>query len=280
VPARIDRTIKKLEEQKRKEGRLPQILEFYQRLVEIQYRVGKRTGVPNPRFSDDEISARMEQGKPLVVFEGLAIDWPLLRKTFREIAAVFAEYPELLGTIPEELTGPTADQFITQESAKAWFEGSKLPDTTLTTDDNEALFREIVHASLRPLLISYSAALIDLVKQEKWRRSYCPICGGNPDFGFLDTESGARWLVCARCDAEWLFQRLQCPYCGTTDQKALAYFTDDEGLYRLYVCDKCKRYLKTIDMRQAKSEVLIPLERLYTLDIDKQAREQGYSPSD
>jgi FdhE protein len=280
VPARIDRTIKKLEEQKRKEGRLPQILEFYQRLVEIQYRVGKRTGVPNPRFSDDEISARMEQGKPLVVFEGLAIDWPLLRKTFREIAAVFAEYPELLGTIPEELTGPTADQFITQESAKAWFEGSKLPDTVVTIDDNEALFREIVHASLRPFLISYSAALIDLVKQEEWRRGYCPICGGNPDFGFLDTESGARWLVCSRCDAEWLFQRLQCPYCGTTDQKALAYFTDDEGLYRLYVCDKCKRYLKTIDMRQAKSEVLITLERLYTLDIDKQAREQGYSPSD
>ena len=59
---------------------------------------------------------------------------------------------------------------------------------------------------------------------------------------------------------------------------ALAYFTDDEGLYRLYVCEQCKRYLKAIDLRQAQAEVLLPLERYYTLDLDAQAQEQGYSP--
>ncbi|HEX76609.1 MAG TPA: formate dehydrogenase accessory protein FdhE [Dehalococcoidia bacterium] len=278
MPVRIDRIIKKLEEQKGKEGRLPQVLEFYQKLVHIQDRVGKRVGVPNPRFSDNEISSRIAQGKPLVGFEDLVIDLPLLRKTFREIAAIFAEYQELIGPIPEQLTEPIADQFITQESAKAWFEGTKLPDTVAINNDNETLFREIIHASLRPLMLSYSVAVIDMVKQEDWRRGYCPVCGGNPDFGFLDNEHRSRWLVCSRCDTEWLFQRLQCPYCGTTDQNVLAYFTDDEGLYRLYVCEQCKHYLKTIDLRQAKSEVLIPLERMYTLDIDKQARELGYSP--
>ena len=114
--------------------------------------------------------------------------------------------------------------------------------------------------------------------QERWRRRYCPICGGNADFAFLDKERGARWLLCSRFAAEWLFQRLECPYCGTTDQNALAYFADDEGLYRLYVCEQCKRSLKAIDLRQAKSEVLIPLERLLTLDIDAQAKEYGYIP--
>jgi len=64
------------------------------------------------------------------------------------------------------------------------------------------------------------------------------------------------------------------------DQNALAYFTDDEGLYRLYVCEKCKRYLKAIDLRQAKSEVLLPLERLITFGLDAQAKEYGYSPAD
>jgi len=118
------------------------------------------------------------------------------------------------------------------------------------------------------------------VNQERWRRGYCPICGGNPDFAFLDKERGARWLLCSGCDAEWLFQRLECPYCGTQDQDALAYFTDDEGLYRLYVCERCKRYLKALDLRQAKSEVLLPLERLFTFDIDAQAQEYGYSPCD
>lgn len=106
------------------------------------------------------------------------------------------------------------------------------------------------------------------------------ICGGSTDFAFLDRENGARWLLCARCDTEWRFQRLQCPYCGTQDQNALSYFTAEEGLYRLYVCEQCKRYLKAVDLRQAKAEVLPPLERLYTLDLDRQAQEHGYRPYD
>ena len=94
----------------------------------------------------------------------------------------------------------------------------------------------------------------------------------------LKPEYGARWLLCSRCDAEWLFQRLECPYCDTKEQKALSFFTDDEQLYRLYVCDQCKCYLKAVDLRKAKAEIPLPLERLYTIDLDKQAKEYGYHP--
>jgi len=75
-----------------------------------------------------------------------------------------------------------------------------------------------------------------------------------------------------------LFQRLECPHCGNQDQDALDYFTNDDGRYRLYVCERCKGYLKAIDLRQTESEVLLPLERLLTLQFDMQAQEQGYSP--
>lgn len=280
MPARIDSIIKRLKEQKRKEGELPQVLEFYQKLVQIQSRVGKRIGVPNPSFSDDEINERAEQGKPLIEFDNLALDWSLLRKTFGEVVATFASYPDLFGPLPQQFTESAADNFITKKTIKAWYEGTKLPSIGVTTEVNEALIKDIILATLKPFLVGYSTALLHLVKQENWRRNYCPVCRGNPDFGFLDTERGSRWLVCSRCDGEWLFQRLQCPCCGTADQNALSYFTDDEGLYRLYVCEQCKHYMKTIDLRQAKSGVLIPLERLFTLDMDKQAREYGYSPCD
>jgi FdhE protein len=73
---------------------------------------------------------------------------------------------------------------------------------------------------------------------------------------------------------------MQCPFCGTQDQNDLAYFIDDVGLYRLYVCEQCKRYLKAIDLRQAKSEILMPLERMLTMGMDAQAEEYGYSPYD
>ena len=275
-----DSLIKKLEELKREEESLPQILEFYEKLLRIQTRVGQCISVPNPSSRSEAISKHPEQGKPLITFDGLALDWVLLRDTFEEVATLFAEYPELFGAVPEELMGSGAKRFPTKKVVKAWFKGAKLPPSILTKDVDENLIVAIIHATLKPFLVSHAKTLIDSIDQERWRRSYCPVCGGSPDFAFLDKERGSRWLLCSRCDTEWLFQRLQCPYCGTQDQNALAYFTDDKGLYRLYVCEQCKRYLKVIDLRQAESEILLPLERLYTLDIDRQAQEQGYNPYD
>ncbi|MBA7684396.1 Protein FdhE [subsurface metagenome] len=75
-----------------------------------------------------------------------------------------------------------------------------------------------------------------------------------------------------------LFQRLECPYCGNQNQAALAYFTDDEGLYRLYVCEQCHTYIKAVDLRRTESQVLLPLERVMTLDMDREGQEKGYKP--
>ena len=120
--------------------------------------------------------------------------------------------------------------------------------------------------------------MIDSVKQEEWRRVQCPICGGKPDMAYMEQEVGARWLVCSRCDTEWIFQRLQCPYCANENQDDLTFFSDEDDAYRLYVCNKCHSYIKTIDSRKVKAEVFIPLERILTIDIDVQAQEKGYHP--
>jgi formate dehydrogenase maturation protein FdhE len=47
-------------------------------------------------------------------------------------------------------------------------------------------------------------------------------------------------------------------------------------LYRLHMCVRCKRYLKTIDLRKTDKQVLMPLESLLTAETDRQAREKGY----
>ena len=60
-----DSIIKELEEQKKKEGSLPELLEFYLKSLHIQSRVGQRIDAPSPSFSGNFISERTEQGKPL-----------------------------------------------------------------------------------------------------------------------------------------------------------------------------------------------------------------------
>ena len=133
-------------------------------------------------------------------------------------------------------------------------------------------------AAFHPILVRYSERLSPLVNHDSWRQRMCPICGGKPDFSFLDRETGARWLICSRCDADWFFFRLECPFCGNQDQNSLGYLTDEKELYRLYICEQCRTYIKAIDLRRAEGDVLFPLERILTLDLDRQASEAGYQP--
>ncbi len=271
------RILKKLKELEKGEGSLPLLLEFYRELLQIQSRAQKRIGTPKPGLSSETIHKRMQKGLPLAGFDELDIDWASVREVFVEVIAAFASYQELFGETPERLRKPGAGRLLTKKAVKAWFTGKELPPTLLD-GVSENLMQALIQATLKPFLAGYSQALISSVEQEFWHRSYCPICGGSPDLAFLKKDYGARWLLCSRCDSEWLFQRLECPYCDTKEQSALAFFTDDKELYRLYVCEQCKCYLKAIDLRKADSEILLPLERLYTMDLDSQAREHGYSP--
>jgi len=280
VTTKADREIlKRLEEEGRKKGLPPRLLEFYQRLFCIQFGAGQRIGIAKPSLKRVAINYRIERGLPLISFDELALDWSLVKDIFDEVTATFADYPDLFGETPKSLRELKSRSSLPKKVARAWFKTARLPSTIAVDDVNEYLYLEaIIHATLKPFLVSHSKALLSFVNQEHWRREYCPICGGRPDFAFLDKERGARWLLCSRCDTKWLFQRLQCPYCSTQNQDALAYFTDDEGVYRLYVCEQCHKYIKAIDLRCAKSEVLLPLERVVTLDMDRQGQEKGYKP--
>ncbi len=275
-----NKIIEILEEEGKKKGLPPRLLEFYQKLFRIQSTAEQRAGKAELSLKGRTVNERLEHGLPLIRFDELVLDWSLLKDIFARVIATFADYPDLFGELPNSLRQPKSHLSLSKRMARAWFKGTRLSSSRIAIDNiNEYLLLEaIIHATLRPFLVSQAKALISSVNQERWRREHCPICGGKPDFAFLDKEQGARWLLCSRCDAEWLFQRLQCPYCSSQTQDSLSYFTDDEGVYRLYVCEQCHNYIKAIDLRLTKSEVLLPLERVLTLDMDIQAQEKGYKP--
>jgi FdhE protein len=272
------KTLQRLSEQEGHEGALPKSLEFYRGLLRIQAEARSRIGVIEITLSEETIQDRIRQGTPVLGFDDLVLDWSLLQSVFEEVTALFASYSDILREMPESLRDTTLSLSLSKEAARAWYDGTRLPLPKATDGASEALLVLVIHGTFRPFLIRHSEALLNRVNLESWRRSHCPICGGNPDFALLDKERGARQLVCSRCDTEWPFARLQCPYCGTQNQDDLAYFTNDKGLYRLYVCERCHSYLKTIDLRQTEQEVLLPLERYLTLDIDAQAHKDGYTP--
>lgn len=263
-----NKILERLQEWQQKEGELPQYLELYKQLLLIQI----EANVPSRKQSitKEQISATLRKGVPILTWDALFVDWPIFQKLLQRAAIAISDHAE---AAPQSLKNLTFDIPQLREAARAWYEGSTLSPAQGVPEE---ILAAIIHCALKPFLAAQAEPLTKMIDYEQWRRRTCPVCGGKPDFAFLEKQQGARWLLCSRCDSEWLFQRLECPYCGNQNQNELAYFSDDKELYRLYVCQRCHSYLKAIDLRKTDSEILLPLERVLTADMDRQAQEKGF----
>jgi len=113
----------------------------------------------------------------------------------------------------------------------------------------------------------------------EWKEGLCPVCGQEPAIAKLHGEEGRRMLHCCLCNTDWYFPRLQCPFCLNDDQKTLRFFFfEEEGPYRVDVCEKCKRYVKTVDERKMGTAETLPLEveHIGTIFLDIMATNEGY----
>jgi len=237
-----------------------------------------RISVPPPALSKEAAFSQLGQGIPLLKFDDLVppLDWPLAQDLFRGAAGILAESTGQEPSAAAALNEIASDRALLERACGQWYRGQPLTSLAALKGISDDLLAATVQAALFPFLIAHAEMLSGLLNQGVWRRKTCPVCGGKPDLAFLDKERGGRWLLCSRCDTEWLFQRMQCPYCDSQSQKSLSYFTNDQGLYRLYTCSECRSYIKAVDLRKASAEVLLPLERFLTAGIDRQAVEAGY----
>ncbi len=268
-----DKFLQRLQELVMRGDDFSRVAEFYQQVAPLQVEAKSRLELKRPPTSS-AIKKKLEADKAQVTFEGLAIDWLVVRDLFSRMLHLLADYKIVDDAQLGKLKELAPDPALLKRAARKWY---KQP-VVECSNSVEVAIAIALRLTFLPCLVKHSEAIMSMFDQERWRRSSCPICGGKADFAFLNKENGARWLVCWRCDTQWLFQRLVCPYCGNDDQKSLAYFTDDNNLYRLYVCDVCHSYLKCIDLRQTEEEILFPLERILTVGQDSQIQEKGYKP--
>jgi len=218
-----------------------------------------------------QIANRFAQANFVLQFEDAFPEESLFYELFSEANRIVSEQlPDFRVENPQ----PS----LIKKAANAWYQYSSMNDIAQKIGISWEALSLCLKSAFHPILLRYSEQLSPVVNQDSWRQKVCPVCGGKPDFAFLDKETGARWLICSRCDAEWLFLRLECPFCGNREQDSLAYLTDEKELYRLYTCQRCRTYIRTIDLRRSGENVLFPLERIVTLDLDRQAHEAGYQP--
>jgi FdhE protein len=107
-------------------------------------------------------------------------------------------------------------------------------------------------------------------------RGTCPVCGSPPAIAALNSL-GERHMSCSLCRYQWRAPRLFCPSCGTGEGRELEYFyTEEEKEYRVTICSRCRRYLKTVDTRQMERPCYAPLEDVASWHLDMMARQAGF----
>lgn len=142
------------------------------------------------------------------------------------------------------------------------------------------MFNFLMKVTSKPFLTRFSKSIINQFKPADWFHGYCPVCGENPVMAKLTGESGQRKLYCGLCETEWHYYRIGCPFCGNQDPTDLSFFTaGDLEKYRVYLCEQCGSYLKTVDERKC-GEVDLFCEDIATVDLDRLALEEGYRRRD
>jgi FdhE protein len=250
-------------------GRYPELTEllvFYEQLFRTYDAFIEKLDI-QPRLVQRELQrSRLSQGIPQFTFEELLIaDEDFVRLSVGMSEIITQHMPHHMhgrnGVVKEALL----------KRAHTLFESGNPVITSSTPPDRTAL---IAGLALVPFLQRACSAMLPRIPQDAWQRPYCPICGGKPSFAELDKESGARSLLCSRCSAEWMYGRVGCAFCEGTEKHM--YYQSMDGLYRLYVCDRCNRYLKTIDRRQTDRDVHLPVECIVTVSMDIAAQQKGY----
>ena len=218
--------------------------------------------------SPQDADARLARGEPILRADEFECDWNAVAQLAREICAIAAHHRPDVADVFTELAREFASPARTQELARALLASESL-ESPIT--NNQLLVFVLTHA-LHPWLAA-ARELASRVSNDAWHRGICPICGGDPDFAALEKDGGAWRLLCARCDFEWVFPRAHCPFCGA---EHIAYFPSKDGAYRLYTCDNCQRYLKTIDLRELARDAHLPAERVLTIEMDYAARRANW----
>ena len=107
----------------------------------------------------------------------------------------------------------------------------------------------------------------------------CPFCSARPVAGVLrgEGDGAKRWLLCSLCSTEWQFRRVVCPNCGEQDKERLPVYTAAEFDHvRVEACDRCKTYIKSVDLTRNGRAVPV-VDELATVSLNIWAENHGYA---
>jgi formate dehydrogenase accessory protein FdhE len=231
---------------------------------------------------DDTILKKLKAGKPLLDPGDLHVPQAVAERVFASLLSALREHLAENAQDWERLEhavrggGIPAREFLEATLQHRW-EALQAWAGQFVIERDALQFFSIYLA--RPFREEAARRLWNQTQAAFWQNGYCPVCGHSPVLGRLIGTPGQRQLWCCCCNTSWSFPRIGCPFCKNQSQEQLGYLTVNEfAAGRIYVCDKCRRYLKTVVCPEESGPDDWDHDRDYfsTVVLDSVARQEGY----
>jgi len=280
-PKELNRIIKRIDAIEKRRPSHKEILEFFKDIIKQQYKIKPLIKVEPVDINEETARHQMREGFPLIDKNEIKLDMDSATALFKNICMVLQRKNKKIAPVTKRIKQAIRKKEIDlQELFKKIAAGDKeyLDSIGEKIELEKWLLLFLAKSSINPVLEAYADKLKGYVEQDSWWRNYCPVCGSEPMMAELRMDAGERFLQCSSCGFQWRFKRLTCPFCGNADNKKLRHFyIEKEGkAHRVDVCEECKKYIKTIDLRELREEVAPIVEDIGTLHLDIIAQKEGY----
>ena len=279
-PRGESRELTELRQLRTRQPELADAVDLHIALLELQRRVQARLPMPWIEVAPEWLKQQHAAGLPLLRFEDIPLDWTDFRLIFRQTADVLRRFDALDAADYQAIQAMSRDGHALEPLAVRWFNATAAPERlkkprALQTTASPGALEQVLALAMRPFLERCADVVQQRADFTTWTHPHCPLCGGEPEFAVL-TSTGGRMMICGRCTGRWRFDETTCPFCKNDDRSLLPSFTSRDGLYRLYACDVCRRYVKAYDTRKGTRPVMLAVDSVATLPLDAAAIQRGY----
>ena len=283
-PRPESREITELRAVKARHPELAGAVDMHIELLEMQRRVQGRVPLPPLDFDANTFQRHQLEGRPLLRFEQIPLDLTDLRLLVRQTADVLHRFDALdAAEFQQAHTLGRGDMLL--DVAGRWYRGAGervvaagagVAHGIPAPDPESEILGHVLAMAMRPFLSRCAEVMQRRSELATWTHAHCALCGGEPELAMLDAQ-GDRHLVCGRCLLQWRFAAITCPFCLNDDRARITSFGTSDGLYRVYGCDACLRYVKAFDSRRATRPLMPVLDGVAMLPLDAAAMQRGYT---
>ncbi len=253
---------------------IKEVVRFYEKVFSLQHEF-------DPDITKDYSLLNNKKDFPLIKTTDFFIDFNNAETLFEKICDLCMGY-EINADVTAKIIKESLkdSDFSFKSISQSYLEGNlSLPQPIRDNKGfNPQVFDFILYNSLKPSIVKSSKIIAyDLKETDQTGHRRCTVCGSSPALSLFSKENGSRSLVCSFCWHKWEASRISCPFCNNNESETLGYVAlDTEKGIRADYCDKCKKYIKTIDLREYREDIYLPLELIASIPFDMKMNEEGF----